>query len=287
MHQIRYFLAVSRTLNFTRAAEECHVAQPSLTRAIKLLEEEFGAELFRRERKYTHLTEFGNRMLPFLRQAFESASAAKSVARAIRNGAVAPLVIALARAIDATVLVRALGELTRAFPGLELRFQRGSQAEIMEALKKGDVEVAVAEPEEERWERLDSWPLFSEPLLLLVSQDHKFANRSSIDPASLAEQRFLRRRYCDASERAMQFMRDNNVPIARSHEVVADDDLMKMVDANLGIALLPASTVAPSTLKRAPIEGFPFERVVMLHAVAGRQRSPAAAAFIRMMRAQN
>ena len=50
MHQIRYFLGVSRTLNFTRAAEECNVSQPSLTRAIKLLEEELGGELFRRER---------------------------------------------------------------------------------------------------------------------------------------------------------------------------------------------------------------------------------------------
>ena len=50
MHQVRYFLAVARTTNFTRAAEECNVAQPSLTRAIKLLEGELGGDLFRRER---------------------------------------------------------------------------------------------------------------------------------------------------------------------------------------------------------------------------------------------
>ena len=66
MHQIRYFLAVSKTLNFTRAAEECHVSQPSLTRAIKLLEDEFGGELFRRERNLSHLTELGQRMLPLI-----------------------------------------------------------------------------------------------------------------------------------------------------------------------------------------------------------------------------
>ena len=58
MHQIRYFLAVCEELNFTRAAETCHVAQPSLTRAIKLLEEELGGPLFHRERARTHLTEF-------------------------------------------------------------------------------------------------------------------------------------------------------------------------------------------------------------------------------------
>ena len=50
MHQVRYFLAVARTLNFTRAAEECNVAQPSLTRAIRQLEGELGGDLFRRER---------------------------------------------------------------------------------------------------------------------------------------------------------------------------------------------------------------------------------------------
>ncbi|MET0278280.1 MAG: LysR family transcriptional regulator, partial [Pseudorhodoplanes sp.] len=59
MHQVRYFLAVARTLNFTRAAEECHVAQPSLTRAIKLLEGELGGDLFRRERPRAMLTALG------------------------------------------------------------------------------------------------------------------------------------------------------------------------------------------------------------------------------------
>ncbi len=55
MHQIRHFLAVVETLNFTQAAEKCHVAQPSLSRAIIKLEEELGGELFRRERGLTHL----------------------------------------------------------------------------------------------------------------------------------------------------------------------------------------------------------------------------------------
>jgi len=59
MHQVRYFLAVAETLNFTRAAERCNVSQPALTRAIQNLEGEFGGLLFRRERNLTHLTELG------------------------------------------------------------------------------------------------------------------------------------------------------------------------------------------------------------------------------------
>ena len=64
MHQVRYFLAVARTLNFTRAAEQCNVSQPALTRAIQQLEEELGGLLLRRERKLTHLTDFGRLIQP-------------------------------------------------------------------------------------------------------------------------------------------------------------------------------------------------------------------------------
>ena len=74
MYQIRYFLSVARELNFTRAAEECGVAQPSLSRAIKQLEGELGGELFRRELPQAILTELGHRMLPILTRCYESAA---------------------------------------------------------------------------------------------------------------------------------------------------------------------------------------------------------------------
>jgi DNA-binding transcriptional LysR family regulator len=77
MHHIRYFLAVSETLNLTKAAERCNVAQPALSRAIQDLESELGGELLRRERALSHLTELGQRMLPMLRQCYETAHAAK------------------------------------------------------------------------------------------------------------------------------------------------------------------------------------------------------------------
>lgn len=125
MHQVRYFLAVARVLNFTRAAEECHVAQPSLTRAIKQLEDELGGALFRRERNFTHLTEFGQRMRPLLQQCFDSATAAKSLATSLRSGVVAPLPIGISQALNLGILVPHLLDLMRAFKGLELRLVRG------------------------------------------------------------------------------------------------------------------------------------------------------------------
>src|SRR5262245_48871589 len=179
MHHVRYFLAVARTLNFTRAAEECNVAQPSLTRAIKQLEGELGGELFRRERPQAQLTELGQRMLPLLRQCFDSALGARSLASSLRSGEVASLKLALSRTIDLGLVIPHLMELTRHFKGLELKFLRGTAAEIIEILKRGAAELALAAAVGEAWERLDSWPLFSERFLLMASSQHRLANRSA------------------------------------------------------------------------------------------------------------
>ena len=85
MHQIRYFLALCEELNFTKAAERCNVAQPSLTRAIKLLEDEFGGDLVNRERGNTHLTELGRMMRPHLAEVYENAQLARSEAGKLKK----------------------------------------------------------------------------------------------------------------------------------------------------------------------------------------------------------
>ena len=78
MYQIRYFLAVSQYLNFRRAAEECHVSGPALTRAIRKLEDELDGKLFRRERNRTHLTDPGALIRPRLKGNWQKRRAQKS-----------------------------------------------------------------------------------------------------------------------------------------------------------------------------------------------------------------
>ena len=144
MHQVRYFLAVTRTLNFTRAAEECNVAQPSLTRAIRQLEGELGGDLFRRERPAAQLTELGQRMLPLLKQCYDSAQNARMVAASIKTGDVGSLRLALSHTIDLAVLMPHIRELIRHFRGLELKLFRGTASEVVEYLKRGDAELGFA-----------------------------------------------------------------------------------------------------------------------------------------------
>jgi DNA-binding transcriptional LysR family regulator len=81
MHQIKYFLAVCTERNFSRAARLCRVSQPSLTRAIKLLEAEFGGSLFRRSRGHSHLTALGEIVRPHLEKVWEKSETAVASAR--------------------------------------------------------------------------------------------------------------------------------------------------------------------------------------------------------------
>jgi DNA-binding transcriptional LysR family regulator len=284
MHQIRYFLSVARTLNFTRAAEECHVAQPSLTRAIKLLEEELGGDLFRRERNLSHLTELGQRMLPLVQQCYESALSAKSLATAIKSGKVAPLRLALSRTIPIELLLGFLTELARSFKGLELRFVRGTGPEVAESLKKGDAELAVAGPLSETWERLDCWPLFVERFSLMVGKDHHLAGRNAIDLADLANERLLVRTYCELADQLATVLHAAGAGAPGAHEIVSERDLAGLLEAGLGVCVAPDSTARLPGVERVVLRDCDLSRTVYLYAVAGRPRSAVAATLIKLLR---
>src|ERR1043165_5217920 len=152
MQQVRYFLAVARTLNFTRAAEECSISQPALTRAIQQLEDEFGGDLIRREGRLSHLTDLGNRMQPILQQVYDSAVTAKLLAAKVKKGEVATLALAVSRTLDIDLLLPLLSEMRRAFPDLQLKLRRGAAAQIAELLKNGEVDLALGGPLGESWE---------------------------------------------------------------------------------------------------------------------------------------
>src|SRR5258708_30127419 len=187
MHQVRYFLAVARVLNFTRAAEECNVAQPSLTRAVRQLEEELGGDLFRRERPRAIITELGERMLPLLEQCYDSAVGARTLASSMKSGEIGALRLALSRAVELALFVPQLTELQRAFSRLELKFVRGTGDEVAEALKKGQAELAIGAALGDDWERLDRWPLFTEGFEL-ISQS-AIGNTGEVTPEELSRER--------------------------------------------------------------------------------------------------
>jgi DNA-binding transcriptional LysR family regulator len=284
MHQVRYFLAVAEALNFTRAAEECHVAQPSLTRAIKQLEGELGGDLFRRERPQAQLTELGQRMLPLLRQCYDSALGARTLAAALKSGEVAALRLALSHTIDVSLFIPHIMELARHFHGLELKFLRGSAIEIAEFLKRGEAELAIAAPIAEQWERLDSWPLFTEGFDLVVGKGRRFANSETIAIVDLCDEKLLDQTYCEQAGELADLLHSRDIAIKRGHEVMSERDLFTLLEADIGIAILPRSTSVPMDLRRVRVDGLELRRTVHLYSVAGRQRTTIANAVLKSLR---
>jgi DNA-binding transcriptional LysR family regulator len=286
MHQVRYFLSVARTLNFTRAAEECNVSQPALTRAIQQLEDEFSGELLRREGKLSHLTELGQRMLPLMQQCYESALAAKSLASALKRGTAQPLSLGLSHTIDMRLLTPVLAELQRVCAGLQLKVLRGNAGEIGEALQKGRVEFAVAAPLLATWDRLDGWLLFEERFELVTHREHPFANAEVIDVAELAEQLLLVAEDSESKEALADALNEHNIP-SRGHQIDWSPDLIAFLEANLGIAFLPQSASHHPDLRRIRVRDLELRRKISLYGVAGRQRSPAGDALMKLLRARD
>jgi DNA-binding transcriptional LysR family regulator len=285
MHQVRYFLAVARALNFTRAAEECHVAQPSLTRAVRQLEGELGGDLFRRERPQAQLTELGQRMLPLLKQCYESALSARSLAAAIKKGEVGSLRLALSLTIDPSLVTPHVVELGKLFEGLDLKLLRGNGTEVLEYLKQGEVELGLAAQIGEEWDRLDSWPLFTEEFHLAVSNTHAFAQRESIALDDLRQERMMVRTYCETTQELLDLLRGREFDVTRFHEVSADTDLLALLEAGFGVAFMPRSAQSPATLTRISVADIELKRTIYLYGVAGRQRTAVASAMMKMLRA--
>ena len=284
MHQVRYFLAVTRTLNFTRAADECNVTQPSLTRAIKQLEAELGGDLFRRERPAAQLTELGLRMHLLLQQCYDAASGARALASSFKSGEVGALRIALTHSIDLSLLIPHLDQIKRQFNRLEFRFLRGDASEVGDYLKKGEAELGIAAEIGEDWDRLDTWPLFTESFQLVVNKRHPLASRETIDFGDLRAEQLLSRNYCEHSERVNSSLREHGLDVGRSHEISSERDLIELLEADIGVAVVPDTASIPPTLKRATVEGLDARRTVHLYGVAGRERTAVASAVMRMLR---
>jgi DNA-binding transcriptional LysR family regulator len=285
MHQVRYFLAVARTLNFTRAAEECNVAQPSLTRAIKLLEGELGGDLFRRERPRAMLTPLGERMYPLLKQCYDSAQSARALASMINDGEVGTLKLAVSSSIELSLIMSHVNELRKAVNEIELKILRGTGSQLVEYMKSGEAELAIAASIGDAWDRLDTWKLFDEPFDMVFSRSHRLANHEHISLDDLRPERFLLRSHCEKCDDLAGLLRTKGLNADHRHEVSSDQDLLALLEANIGMGFLPRTVNAPASLVRISVEELEFSRSVCLYGVAGRQRTPIAATFMKMLRA--
>lgn len=284
MQQIRYFLALARTLNFTRAAEECNVSQSALTRAIKALEGEFGGELIRREHSGSHLTELGKRMMPLMQRCYDSAASAKALAQSIARDDLAPLSVSISNSVNAELVMAPIAELFGAFSGLQLKLLRGGGADVFDALKRGDSDLAIAGPLDEDWGRLDHWTLFEERFDLVVGKDHPLARENQVTLEKLNGQPMVCLFGCESRQAVFDELASRGMQPGFLHESGTQQDLAALVETGIGVAFAPQSMVMRPGMRRVSVSDFLFVRKVSVHAVAGRKRESTANALLNLLR---
>jgi DNA-binding transcriptional LysR family regulator len=289
LFQVRYFLALAKTLNFTRAAEACNVSQPALTRAIQKLEEELGGPLIYRERSLTQLTELGRAMLPHLETAYGAAEAATKQAVAFQRREFSPLRLGLGLTISAHILRPALRELEERIKGFELSIAEGGSAELCAKMLDGELDAGVLVEPAKMPERLNRWALFEDRYVLLCPREHRFAALAEIPVVELADECVLMRasRGCDFEQALDRLCTEADVKPRTRHSGSSDDHIQEMIRAGLGIAISAAHYPSAADLAARPIADATARRWIVLAAVAGRQHGPALALFLKLMRARD
>jgi len=286
LHEVRYFLALSETLNFTRAAEQCNVSQPALTRAIKALEDKLGGgPLIHRERGNTHLTELGRIMKPYFEASLSELAAACSKARSYSRLGGATLSIGLMSTIGPTLLIELFSQFARAHPDLEIRLEDGPVDAIDKRLVSGDIDVAIFCRPEAIDERMHAVPLFHERFVVAVSPDDPLCQRNAIRMADLNGRRYLGRAHCEYYEHLRQArLRLGNVEFERPYSSSRDDWVQSMVLAGLGFTYIPEYAITMPDLAVRPLIEPEVWRTVQLVTMRGRPHSPAVGAFVHAAR---
>src|SRR6185312_785570 len=284
LHQVRYYVALCKTLNFTRAAEACNVTQPALTRAIQRLEEELGGALFQRERNLTQLTELGRLMRPLLEQTLE---AAKEHATRFRKSEVASLRLGLPPTISARVVTASLEELMRRIPTLDLELKMAGQDALIEALLQGEIDAAFLDQRKDLPERFTCWALFKERYRLAFAAAHPLAAQDAVVVAAFNGEALLGRRDCDVATRLQELCAAAQVTPQLRHMSDSEEHIQHLALAGLGIALVPEHLPVLPALVTRPLAEPVLQRRIVLAVVSGRRFSPALDAFIRLTRTRD
>jgi LysR family hydrogen peroxide-inducible transcriptional activator len=288
LFQVRYFLTLARTLNFTRAAEASNISQPALTRAIQRLEEELGGPLLLRERNLTQLTALGRAMLPYLEGADAAAGSAAAQAAAFRRRDYEPLRLGLDATLSARILGPALHALQERMPGFAFSLAEATSADLQERMMAGELDSAVLVDPAKPPERLDCWRLFSDRYAVLCPEGHPLAALQEIPTQALAGQNLLARGQGSDFEQLLERLcATAGIAAKPRHRCASEDQLRQMVAAGLGMALCAGHGAAGLGIVVRPLADPAARCDIVLAAVAGRQHSPALAAFLKLMRARD
>ena len=278
LQQLRYFVALSETLNFTLAAEKCGISQPALTRAIKSLEDELGVQLIRRERRRTHLTSIGTRIKSRFEQAISLAELAKQEAIDFSKMENTALSIGVMCTIGPNQLISLVTMLTSKAPDLQLKLHVKSGRELSEMLLAGDIDTAILGLPDYPGEFLTR-PLYRERYAIAFPKGHRFANLSNVPLKKLHGEKYLSRINCEYLQHLESKLFEFDIDLDIRHESEHEDWVQAMIIAGMGCACLPEHMALFPELQTRPLVDPEIYRTISIATVRGRPHTPTVDTF--------
>ncbi len=252
MHQLRYTVAVARAGNFSRAAEQCRVAQPSLSQQIQKLEEELGERLFDRLKTGVKLTPAGELFLQRAARILEEVDAAKREATDARELLRGGVTIGVLPTIAPYLLPLVLPAFIGKFPGVEITVLEDTTARLLKLALAYEIDFALAShPIQDA--RLEIRELFSEELLLALPPTHPLTHKRTLHANDLDGERLIvmQEGHC-LGDQVLRFCDRREVQARVSFRSAQVQTIQSLVSAGLGISLIPTMAV-PAGRIDAPV----------------------------------
>lgn len=243
MHQLRYVVAVARAGNFSRAAEQCHVSQPSLSQQIQKLEDELGERLFDRMKRETKLTAHGETFLRRAVKILEEVAAAKREASDAQNLLRGTLTVGVLPTIAPYLLPDVMAQFMEQFPGVDVVVQEDTTARLLKLAYGFGIDLAlVSRPIDT--ERLEVRDLFAEELLLALPPGHPLTRRRAVRVADLEKERLIvmKEGHC-LGDQVLGFCERRDLKPNISFRSAQLETIQALVRAGLGLSLIPAMAV--------------------------------------------
>ena len=262
--ELRYIVAVARERHFGRAAETCFVSQPTLSVAVKKLEDELGVVLFERGPGEVSVTPAGQKIVEQAQRVLEEASRIREIAAAGKDPLAGPLRLGAIYTIGPYLLPKLIPILRRSAPAMQLLIQENFTHRLAEELKSGEVDVIlIALPFEASG--VATRAVYDEPFLVAVPKGHPWENRKRVTSEELTNESLLllgeghcfRDQVLDICHTVRS--RDRS-PLARTLEGGSLETIRQMVAGGVGVTVLPATSTATSGGAGDLIRILPFAR---------------------------
>ncbi|MCX6950659.1 MAG: LysR substrate-binding domain-containing protein [Verrucomicrobia bacterium] len=239
LHQLRYFLAVARTKHFSRAAEQCHVAQPSLSQQIMKLEDELGEKLFERTKREVALTSAGDLLRAHAERVLEEVERARAGVRDLRGLVRGRVTLGVLPTVAPYFLPQRLRAFSARFPAVEVVVHEDTTDQLAAALLAKEIDLALVSLPVER-PGLAAEAFFEEKLLVALPTGHALAKKRRLKLDDLAQEAFvlMKEGHCLAGQ-ALQFCRLNGFAPRVSFRSAQIETVLAFVANGWGISVVP------------------------------------------------